>query len=75
MTMYAKRKGWPLQGARIEATLHSSAAPGEAPRIVQAIALEGPLTDEQRARLKEVAGKCPVHKILQGPTVIEERFA
>jgi putative redox protein len=27
--------------------------------------LEGPLDDEQRKRLMEIADKCPVHKTLQ----------
>ena len=33
--------------------------------IDRAITLEGPLDDEQRERLMEIADKCPVHKTLQ----------
>ena len=33
--------------------------------IDRAITLEGPLDDEQRKRLMEIADKCPVHKALQ----------
>ena len=33
--------------------------------IDRAITLEGPLDDEQRKRLMEIADKCPVHKTLQ----------
>jgi putative redox protein len=33
--------------------------------IERAITLEGPLDDEQRKRLMEIADKCPVHKTLE----------
>ena len=33
--------------------------------IDRTITLEGPLDDEQRKRLMEIADKCPVHKTLQ----------
>jgi putative redox protein len=33
-------------------------------RIDLEIVLTGPLTPEQRAKLMEVAGKCPVHRTL-----------
>lgn len=33
-------------------------------RIERVIALEGPLDDTQRARLMEIADKCPVHSTL-----------
>lgn len=33
--------------------------------IDRAITLEGPLDDEQRKRLMEIADKCPVHRTLQ----------
>jgi putative redox protein len=40
-------------------------------RIVRRITLEGDLTAEQRVRLLEIANKCPVHKALEQPLVIE----
>jgi putative redox protein len=33
-------------------------------RIEVDLGLEGTLTEEQRARLLEIAGKCPVHRTL-----------
>ncbi len=33
-------------------------------QIQRRIKLQGPLTDEHRARLLEIADKCPVHKTL-----------
>ncbi|HEX5835609.1 MAG TPA: hypothetical protein VFY34_17230, partial [Pyrinomonadaceae bacterium] len=41
-------------------------------RIERSVTIDGPLTDEQRARLHEIAGKCPVHKTLLSPIVIAE---
>ena len=72
MKMYAERKGWPLEGAEIVSTLEPSATPGQPPKVVQTITLKGPLDAEQKERLREIAGKCPVHKTLDGPLVIEE---
>lgn len=77
LRLYAQRKQWPLAGVRIRTTLDKPAAGAADPttRIVQSITLEGPLDAEQRARLLEIAGKCPVHKILAGPLALEERPA
>jgi putative redox protein len=61
--LYADRKGWPLE--RVEVTL-SQGKEGDAHVIVRRIRLHGPLTEEQRARLLDIAGKCPVHKTLTG---------
>lgn len=77
LLLYAKRKQWPLTNVVIRATLDRP-APGagdEPPRIVQSVTLEGPLTDEQRKRLHEISGKCPVHRLLEGPLALEERLA
>ncbi len=74
MTMYAKRKGWPLERASVTTTVERAAKPGEPNRIVQEITLEGPLDAEQRERLREIAGRCPVHRFVTGPTTLEERL-
>ena len=62
-TMYAQRKGWPLTGVALTLT-HTRLADHQ--RIDVDIAFEGDLTDEQRSRLKDIAGKCPVEKTLTG---------
>ena len=38
--------------------------------IRRRIAIEGPLDDEQRGRLLEIADRCPVHRTLTSETVI-----
>jgi putative redox protein len=73
---YAKRKQWPLANVVVRATLERPAAGSTAPqKIVQTFTLEGPLDAEQKKRLLEIAGKCPVHRTLEGPLVLEERLA
>ena len=75
LAIYARRKGWPLDGVTIrlthdrvhEADSERSEQPGaRIDRITRQIALAGPLDEAQRARLLEIAAKCPVHRTLAG---------
>src|SRR5262245_28362617 len=63
--LYADRKGWPLERVHVELEQAKDGA-GAGHVIRRVILLEGPLDDEQRARLLEIAGKCPVHRTLTG---------
>jgi putative redox protein len=63
LRMYAKRKGWPLTGVSVELSLE---AEGPKPAIERRVALQGPLSPEQRERLLQIANACPVHKMLAG---------
>jgi len=72
--MYAARKQWPLAGA----TLSISTDRGPAQPLKNAtltLSLQGDLTDEQRERLREIAGRCPVHRSLEGGAHIETVLA
>ena len=71
--LYARRKGWPLEAvtvslrhARIHATdcRECATREGMIDRIEIHLELVGSLTDEQRARLLEIAGRCPIHRTL-----------
>jgi putative redox protein len=74
LRMYADRKGWPLESATVHLT-HSRvhAVDGQAAgsgdvrtdHIERTIVLAGALDDEQRARLMEIADRCPVHRTLE----------
>lgn len=76
MRMYARRKGWDLIDAKAKVRLVRP-EPGRAftPRITQEITLEGDLDETQRARLLQIAGRCSVHRLVDGPLETEERFA
>ena len=74
MRLYAERKGWDLRGAKVAVKLYRG-KPKDTPRIVQEIELEGDLAEDQRQRLLEIAGRCPVHRLVDGPLETEERFA
>ena len=82
VTLYARRKGWPLkrvmvrlQAKRIHAAdclECSKEIEGYVHRIQRSVSFEGDLSEEQLARLQEIAHKCPVHKALTSTIVISE---
>jgi putative redox protein len=41
-------------------------------RIEHVVSFTGPLSEEQRARLEEIAHKCPIHKTLSSEIVITD---
>jgi uncharacterized OsmC-like protein/pimeloyl-ACP methyl ester carboxylesterase len=73
LRLYARRKGWPLR--RVRVCVGHAKVGGQTPpdAFVREIALEGDLTIEQRARLLEMAERCPVHATLQGGASIGTR--
>lgn len=63
VTMYAKRKGWPLDDIEVRIE-HGKVE--QAYVLTRRIAYIGNLSVEQRDMLTAVANKCPVHKTLSG---------
>jgi putative redox protein len=83
LRMYAHRKGWPLADVVVHLRHHRVHADdcvncddpsARIDRIERAITLVGPLTAEQRARLLEIAARCPVHRTLTGRVQIADRL-
>ena len=72
LRMYADRKKWPLEGVTTRISYEQVSAPaGSATkekigRFDRRVEMVGELDDEQRARLLEIADKCPVHRLLTG---------
>src|SRR5260370_7566720 len=71
--LYARRKGWPLDGVTVRLThsrIHAQdcadceTKEGKLDQIERQLVLSGRLNDEQRAKLVEIAAKCPVHRPL-----------
>lgn len=82
VTLYARRKQWPLETVSVrlrQNRLHSKDCKectedqeGYIHRIERSVSVTGQLSDEQRARLLEIAKKCPVHKTLSSPIIIAD---
>ncbi len=80
--MYASRKGWALESIEIDLSTTRHKAPdypaytGDGDFVHefrQRIVFTGDLSHEQKLRLLEIAGKCPVHRALTEPSfMIEE---
>jgi putative redox protein len=68
LKLYAERKGWPLRDVRV--TVSGQHADGQF-LIAKQVSLIGELDAEQRSRLLEIADKCPVHRTLSSPIVIQ----
>jgi len=73
VALYARRKGWPLEGITVRlrhTQIHAvdcaecETTEGKIDRIEREITLDGTLTEEQRARLVQIAERCPVHRTL-----------
>ena len=84
VSMYARRKEWPLEEVTVHlrhSKIHAAdcaeceTREGRVDRIERVIGLEGGLDDAARAKLLEIANKCPVHRTLHGEVVIPTRLA
>ena len=73
LRMYASRKEWPLEGVlvglehqkvHIEDCADCDDEDARVDEVERRITLLGPLNDEQRERLMQIANRCPVHKTL-----------
>jgi putative redox protein len=83
VALYARRKGWSLEGVTVRlrhSRIHASdcaeceTKEGMLDRIERELALDGALTEEQRARLLEIANRCPVHRTLTSEISIQTRL-
>ena len=84
LRMYADRKAWPLEEIVVRLRhekIHAShcetceTAEGKVDRIEREIELIGELSGEQRARLLEIADRCPVHRTLHSEILVDTRLS
>ena len=80
--LYARKRGWPLEDITVSlrhSKIHAKdcddceTKEGRVDRIERDIHLTGSLSDEQRAKLMEIADKCPVHQTLTSEINIKTR--
>jgi putative redox protein len=83
ISLYARRKGWQVKGVTVELR-HERVHERDCEdcddpnafldRISKRITVEGPLHEEERARLEEISRRCPVQKTLTGRLRIEDEL-
>jgi putative redox protein len=82
--LYADQKKLPLERVSVDLRhdkLHAAdcaeceTKDGRIDRIERVVTLEGPLDDAQRAKLLEIANKCPVHRTLHSEVLIPTRLS
>lgn len=72
LRMYIDRKDWEVERIDLELSIQTEKTEtGQISRIDRVINITGNITDEQKARLLEIADKCPVHKLLTNPIEIK----
>jgi len=80
--LFARKRSWPLTNITVSlrhSKIHAKdcddceTKEGRIDRIEMEIHLDGALTDEQRTKLMEIAGKCPVHQTLTSEINIKTR--
>ena len=77
--MYAERKGWPLRLVTVRLRhrrIHAidcvgcETQTGRLDHIERELQFDGELTGEQRARLLDIAERCPVHRTLHSEVLV-----
>lgn len=67
MRMYADRKDWPVDHISVDVThakeIHADGIKRDV--FTRVIRMKGDLDEAQRARMLEIANKCPVHRTLE----------
>jgi uncharacterized OsmC-like protein len=81
--MYAARKQWPLKTVHVVLSYENVAAEdrtdsdtktGMVDVIKIEISFAGALSEDQQRKLLEVAGRCPIHRILSSPIAIQTKL-
>jgi putative redox protein len=76
LRMYANTKGWKLDRVEVDAEMQRITESGvQRNNILMKIFLDGELNEEQRRRLLEISGRCPVHKTLRSSFTILQELA
>jgi putative redox protein len=83
ISLFARRRGWPLEAVTVRlrhSRVHAEdcadceTKEGKLDRIEREIGLRGELGEEQRRQLLAIADKCPVHRTLTSEIWIDSRL-
>ncbi|MDR7089379.1 MULTISPECIES: OsmC family protein [Cellvibrio] len=69
LSMYAKRRGMPLEGINIDIERDDSKEKSGEYNLALNIHFVGNLSDEQKQQLLGIIEKCPIHKLLSHATI------
>jgi putative redox protein len=72
MEMYAARKGWDIGHVEV-AVEYTPAERGCPTKFELVMRLPDDVPEEQVERLRVIAAKCPVHRVLDGEVMFQER--
>jgi putative redox protein len=72
MEMYAARKGWDIGHIEVDVD-YTPAERGCPTKFELIMRLPENLPDDQVERLRVIAAKCPVHRVLDGEVMFQER--
>ena len=72
MEMYARRKGWNVDGMQVDCR-YTPAERGCVTSFEVVMKMPAHLSEEQVERLRVIAAKCPVHRTLEGEVAFAER--
>jgi len=73
LQMYAERKGWDIGDLEVECCYAPAPERGCPTRIELVLHVGDGIDDEQLDRLRVIATKCPVHRLLDGEVMFDER--
>jgi putative redox protein len=73
MEMYAARKGWDIGHVEVDAE-YMPAERGCPTKFELILRLPDNLPEDQVERLRVIAAKCPVHRVLDGEVMFQERI-
>ena len=71
--MYANHKGWDLGQVEVECE-YQTAERGSPTQLNVVLRLPDSCSEEQLNKLRVIAAKCPVHRLLEGESIFEERI-
>ncbi len=85
LRMYAERHDWLLEEITVHVTsedviptepeftpdaIEFAGPSGKLPLVRSHVTIKGDLDETQRARLEQIAGRCPIHRFIHGPNAI-----